>query len=64
MKKTNRCYYESKERLAALTNKDDHKDKYEKIFEELAKEKLGEIKEIIDEIIYDDLTYYFTGNTT
>ena len=34
------------ERLAALTNKDDHKDNYKNIFEELVKERLKKIKMI------------------
>ena len=38
------------ERLAALTNKDDHKDNYKDIFEELVKERFNEIKELADEI--------------
>ena len=29
----------------ALTNKDDHKDNYKEIFEELVKEKFDKIKE-------------------
>ena len=33
------------ERLAALTNKDDHKDNYKEIFEELIKERFSKIKE-------------------
>ena len=51
------------EKLAALTNKDDHKDNYKKVFEELVKGKFDELKELTDEINYDDLIYYFTGNT-
>ena len=49
-KKTNRCHYKSNERLAALTNKDKHKDNYKEIFEELVKERFDEIKKISYEI--------------
>ena len=35
-------------RLAALTNKDDHKGNHEEIFEELLKERFYEIKELTD----------------
>ena len=48
-----------KERLAVLTNKDDHKDNYEEIFEELVKERFDEIEELNQ----NDLLYYFKGNT-
>ena len=37
------------ERLAALTDKDDHEDNYKEIFEELVKEIFDEIKELTDE---------------
>ena len=47
----------------ALTIKEDHKDNYKEIFEKLVKEKFDEIKELTHEINYDDLTYYFKGNT-
>ena len=50
------------ERLAALTNKDDHKDNYKEIFEKLVKERFDEIKELTDEVNHDYLTY-FKGNT-
>ena len=43
------------ERLAALTNKDYHKDNYKEIFEELVKERRDEIKELTDEINQNDL---------
>ena len=33
------------------------------IFQELAKERFGEIKEITNKINQNDLTYYFKGNT-
>ena len=50
-------------KLAALTNKDhDHKDNYKEIFEELAKERFDEIKELTSEINQNDLIYYFKGN--
>ena len=51
------------ERLAALTNKDDHKDNYKNIFEELVKERFNETKELTDEKNQNDLIYYFKGNT-
>ena len=51
------------ERLVALTNKDDHKDNYKKIFEELVKERFDGIKELTDNINKNDLTYYLKGNT-
>ena len=51
------------ERLAALTNKDYHKDNYKEIFEELIKERFDEIKELTDEIDQNDFIYYFKGNS-
>ena len=51
------------ERLVALTNKDDHKDNYKKIFEELVKERFDGIKELTDNINKNYLTYYLKGNT-
>ena len=43
-----------------MTNNDghenDHKDNYKKIFEELLKERFGEIKELTDEVKQNDLT--------
>ena len=51
------------ERLAALTNKDDHKDNYKDIFEELVKERFNEIKELADAINQNDLICYFKGDT-
>ena len=51
------------ERLAALTNKDDHKDNYKEIFEKLVKERLDERKKLIDELNQNDLTYYLKDNT-
>ena len=50
--------------LEALTNKDDHKNVYEKIFDKLVKEKFDEIRELSDEIDYNDLIYCFKNNTT
>ena len=50
-------------RLAALTNKDDHKHQYKEIFEELFKERLDEIKYFTDEINQNDLIYHFKDNT-
>ena len=49
------------ERLVALTNKDDNKNNYKEIFEELVKERFDEIKELTDEKNHDN--YYFKGNT-
>ena len=51
------------ERLVALTNKDDHKDNYKKIFEELVKERFDGIKELTDNINKNDLKYYLKCNT-
>ena len=47
----------------ALTNKNDHKDNFKEIFEELVKENFDEIKELTDEINENDLIYNFKGNT-
>ena len=56
------------EGLAALTNKNDHRDDHKYIhkekFDKLAKEKFDGIKELTYEIDHDDLTYYFKGDTT
>ena len=41
-------------RLVALTSKDDHKDSYKEIFEELVKERFDEIKELSDKINQND----------
>ena len=49
------------ERLAALTNKDDDKDNYNEIFEELR--KIWWDKRINQWINRNSLTYYFKGNT-
>ena len=54
------------ERLVGLTNKDDHRDNYKEIFEELLKkERFDEIIELTNEMNQNDLTYffYFEGNT-
>ena len=51
------------ERLTALTNRHDHKDNYKEIFKELVKERFDEIKELTDEINYNDSICYFKGNT-
>ena len=56
-KKTN-----ENERLAAVINKDDHKDNYKEISEELVKERFDEIKELTAEINHDDLIYCFKNN--
>ena len=42
-----------------LTNKDDHKGNYKEIFEEQVEERFDEIKELTNEIIQNDLIYYF-----
>ena len=49
--------------LAVLTNKENHKDNCQGIFEDLVKELLDKLKWLTYEINYDDLTYYFKGNT-
>ena len=49
------------ERLAALTNKDDDKDNYNEIFEELG--KIWWDKRINQWINRNGLTYHFKGNT-
>ena len=54
---------DQKERLAALTNKDDHKDKYNFFFEELVKKGFHEMKESTDEINKNDLKYDLEENT-
>ena len=46
-----------KERLVALTNKDDHKYNYKDMFKEIEKERFDEIKELTGEINQNDLTY-------
>ena len=49
-------------------HKNDHKDNHKYIcketFDEIVKERLDEIKELIDEISFNDSTYYFKCNTT
>ena len=42
-----------------LTNKDDRKDNYKKIFDKLVKERFDEIKELTDEINQNYLVYFF-----
>ena len=44
------------QRLETLTNKDDKKDIYKKIFDKIVKEKLDEIRELGDEVNHDYLT--------
>ena len=51
------------ERLAALSNKDDHKVNYKEIFEKLVKERLDEIKELTNKINQNGLTCCFKGDT-
>ena len=48
----------------ALTKVDYHKSSYKKVFEELAKERFKEIKELTNEINQNDLICYFKGNTS
>ena len=62
-KKQNDDITNQNKRLVALTNDDDHKCNYKKIFEELVKERLNEIKELTNEINQNDLIYCFKGNT-
>ena len=50
------------ERLAVLANKDDQEDHYKNVLEELFQERSDKIKELINEITQNDLTYYFKGN--
>ena len=48
------------ERLVGLTNKDDHRDNYKEIFEELLKkERFDETIELTNEMNQNDLTYFF-----
>ena len=47
----------------ALTNEDDHKGNYKKIFEELVKKRFNEVKELTNEISQNDLIYCFKVNT-
>ena len=55
---------QEKKRLAALANKDDDpKDKYQKTFEDLVKERFDEIRELFDEINQKKLIYCFKSNT-
>ena len=51
------------ERLEGLTNKDDHKSIYKEIFDKLVKEKFDGMKELIYKTDYDNLIYYFKGDT-
>ena len=44
------------QRLETLTNKDDKKNIYKKIFDKIVKEKLDEIRELGDEVDHDYLT--------
>ena len=49
-------------RLRALTNKDDHRSIYKKIFYNTVKERFDGITELTDEIDYNNLIYYFKNN--
>ena len=71
--KTNKNDWEAKKKLDAitdenkrvevLTNKDDHKSIYKKIFDRVVKERFGEIKELTYEIDHEDVIYYLKNNT-
>ena len=70
--KTNKNDWEAKKKLDAitdenkrvevLTNKDDHKSIYKKIFDRVVKERFGEIKELTYEIDHEDVIYYLKNN--
>ena len=45
-----------------MANKDDQEDRYKNVLEELFQERSDKIKELINEITQNDLTYYFKGN--
>ena len=45
-----------------MANKDDQEDNYKNVLEELFQERSDKIKELINEITQNDLTYYFKGN--
>ena len=49
-------------RLGPLTNKDDHKSIYKKIFYIVVKKRFDEITELTDEIDNNDLIYQFKNN--
>ena len=49
-------------RLGALTNKDDHRSIYKKVFYNVVKERFDGITELTDEIDYNDLIYHFKNN--
>ena len=51
------------ERLAALTNKHDHKNNYKEVLEKIVNGIFDEIKELPNETNHDNFIYYFTGNT-
>ena len=50
-------------RVEVLTNKDDHKRIYKKIFDRVVKERFDEIKELTYETDHDDVIYYLKNNT-
>ena len=50
-------------RVEVLTNKDDHKRIYKKIFDRVVKEIFDEIKELTYETDHDDVIYYLKNNT-
>ena len=45
-----------------MANKDDQEDNFKNVLEELFQERSDKIKELINEITQNDLTYYFKGN--
>ena len=45
-----------------MANKDDQEDHYKNVLEELFQERSDKIKELINKITQNDLTYYFKGN--
>ena len=49
-------------RLTVLTNTNNHKGNYKEVFEELVKERFGEIKKLNDDRNHNDLIYHFKGN--
>ena len=50
--------------LATLTNKDTHKVNYQKMYDELVKERLDETKELSDKVNQKYLMSYLKANTT
>ena len=48
--------------LATLTNKDAHKVNYQKMYDELVKERLDETKELTNKVNQNDLMSYVKAN--